>query len=107
MNNEELKKILSKITDHTNKGMAANLTVRAIKDTIKRYPHDAIERVTLDALLDQLDEQVAEFSSIWWRLREIEKLDVESEANDTDSADTPAEPIKDGEEVTADDLPFC
>ena len=107
MNNEELKKILSKITDHTNKGMAANLTVRAIKDTIKRYPHDAIERVTLDALLDQLDEQVAEFSSIWWRLREIEKLDVESEANDTDSAEAPAEPIKDGEEVTADGLPFC
>ena len=79
MNNEELKKILSKITDHTNKGMAANLTVRAIKDTIKRYPHDAIERVTLNALLDQLDEQVAEFSSIWWRIREIEKLDENEE----------------------------
>lgn len=79
MNNEELKKILSEITDHTNKGMAANLTVRAIKDTIKRYPHDAIERVTIDALLDQLDEQVAEFSSIWWRIRDIEKLDENEE----------------------------
>ena len=79
MNNEELKKILSKITDHTNKGMAANLTVRAIKDTIKRYPHDAIERVTLDALLEQLEGQVTEFSSIWWRLREIEKLDENEE----------------------------
>ena len=107
MENTELKKILSKITDHTTKGMKSNLTVKAIKDTIKRYPHDAIERVTLDALLDQLDEQVAEFSSIWWRIREIEKLDAESKANDTDSAKDPAEPIKNGEEVTADDLPFC
>jgi len=107
MENTELKKILSKITDHVTKGMKSNLTVKAIKDTIKRYPHDAIERVTLDALLDQLDEQVAEFSSIWWRLREIEKLDTESEANGTDSAEDTAEPIKDGEEVTADDLTFC
>ena len=79
MENTELKKIISEITDHTNKGMAANLTVRAIKDTIKRYPHDAIERVTIDALLDQLDEQVAEFSSIWWRIRDIEKLDENEE----------------------------
>ena len=107
MENTELKKIISEITDHTNKGMAANLTVRAIKDTIKRYPHDAIERVTLDALLEQLDGQVVEFSSIWWRIREIEKLGAESEANNTDSAEDSAEPIKDGEEVTADDLPFC
>lgn len=107
MENKELKKILSEITDHATKGMKSNLTIRAIKDTIKRYPHDAIERVTLDALLDQLDEQVAEFSSIWWRLREIEKLDAENEANDTDSTEDTAEPIKDGEEVTADDLPFC
>ena len=107
MNNEEHKKILSEITDHATKGMKSNLTVKAIKDTIKRYPHDAIARVTLDALLDQLDEQVAEFSSIWWRIREIEKLDAESKANDTDSAEDSAEPITDGEEVTADDLPFC
>ena len=107
MNNEELKKILSKITDHTNKGMAANLTIKAIRDTMARYPHDAIERVILNALLDQLNEQVTAFSSIWWRIREIEKLDVESEANDTDAAESPTEPIKDGEEVTADDLPFC
>jgi hypothetical protein len=107
MVNKELKKILSEITDHTNKGMAANLTIKAIRDTIARYPHDAIERVILNALLDQLNEQVTAFSSIWWRIREIEKMDVESEANDTDSAEAPAEPIKDGEEVTADDLPFC
>ena len=107
MNNEELKKILSKITDHVTKGMKSNLTVKAIKDTIKRYPHDAIERVTLDALLEQLDGQVAEFSSIWWRIREIEKLGTESGANNTDPAENPAEPIKDGEEVTDDDLPFC
>jgi hypothetical protein len=107
MENTELKKILSEITGHVTKGMKSNLTVRAIKDTIKRYPHDAIERVTLDALLDQLDEQVAEFSSIWWRIREIKKLDTDSETNDTDAAESPTEPIKDGEEVTADDLPFC
>ena len=107
MENKELKKILSEITDHATKGMKSNLTVKAIKDTIKRYPHDAIERITLDALLDQLDEQVAEFSSIWWRIRKIEKLDTESKANDTDSAEDTTEPIKDGEEVTADDLPFC
>jgi hypothetical protein len=107
MVNKELKKILSEITDHTNKGMAANLTIKAIRDTMARYPHDAIERVILNALLDQLNEQVTAFSSIWWRIREIEKMDVESEANDTDSAEAPAEPIKDGEEVTADDLPFC
>ena len=107
MNNEELKKILSKITDHTNKGMAANLTVKAIRDTIARYPHDPVELTIIRALLDRLDEQVTEFSSIWWRLRKIEKLDTESEANDTDAAENPAEPIKDGEEVTADDLPFC
>ena len=107
MENKELKKILSEITDHATKGMKSNLTVKAIKDTIKRYPHDAIERITLDALLDRLDEQVAEFSSIWWRIREIEKLGTESKANDTDSAEDTTEPIKDGEEVTADDLPFC
>lgn len=107
MENTELKKILSEITDHTNKGMAANLTIKAIRDTMARYPHDAIERVILNALLDQLNEQVTAFSSIWWRIREIEKLDVESEANDTDAAESPTEPIKDGEEVTADDLPFC
>ena len=107
MENTELKKILSEITDRTNKGMAANLTIKAIRDTIARYPHDPVERVTLNALLDQLDEQVTEFSSIWWRLREIEKLDTESKANDADTAENPAEPIKDGEEVTADDLPFC
>lgn len=99
MENTEFKKILSEITDHATKGMKSNLTVKAIKDTIKRYPHDAIERVTLDALLDQLDEQVTEFSSIWWRIRKIEKLDTESEANGTDSAEDTAEPIKDGEEV--------
>jgi HPt (histidine-containing phosphotransfer) domain-containing protein len=107
MNNEELKKILSEITDHTNKGMAANLTIKAIRDTMARYQHDAIERVTLNALLDQLNEQVTAFSSIWWRIREIEKLGTESEANNTDPAENPAEPIKDGEEVTDDDLPFC
>lgn len=107
MENTELKKILSEITDHATKGMKSNLTVKAIKNTIKRYPHDAIERVTLDALLDQLDEQVAEFSSIWWRIREIEKLNAESATGDTDSTEDHAEPIKDGEEVTADDLPFC
>jgi HPt (histidine-containing phosphotransfer) domain-containing protein len=107
MENKELKKILSEITDHTNKGMAANLTIKAIRDTMARYPHDAIERVILNALLDQLNEQVTAFSSIWWRIREIEKLDAESEANGTDSAEDPVEPIKDGEEVTDDDLPFC
>ncbi len=107
MENTELKKILSELSDHATKGMKSNLTVKAIKDTIKRYPHDAIERVTLNALLDQLDEQVAEFSSIWWRIREIEKLGTDSETNDTDTAENPVEPIKDGEEVTADDLPFC
>ena len=107
MENTELKKILSELSDHATKGMKSNLTVKAIKDTIKRYPHDAIERVTLEALLDQLDEQVAEFSSIWWRIREIEKLGTDSETNDTDTAENPIEPIKDGEEVTADDLPFC
>ena len=107
MENAELKKILSKITDHTNKGMAANLTVKAIRDTIARYPHDPVELTIIRALLDRLDEQVTEFSSIWWRLRKIEKLDTESKANDTDAAENPAEPIKDGEEVTEDDLPFC
>ena len=106
MENTELKKILSELSDHATKGMKSNLTVKAIKDTIKRYPHDAIERVTLNALLDQLDEQVAEFSSIWWRLREIEKLE---EAEATDSTDNPTEPDEPtiDEEVTADDLPFC
>lgn len=85
MENTELKKILSELSDHATKGMKSNLTVKAIKDTIKRYPHDAIERVTLDALLDQLDEQVAEFSSIWWRLREIEKLgENEEEVSDAE-----------------------
>ena len=107
MENTELKKILSEITDHTNKGMAANLTVKAIRDTIARYPHNPVEHTIIRALLDRLDEQVTEFSSIWWRLREIEKLDTESKANDTDSAEDTTEPIKDGEEVTADDLPFC
>ncbi len=107
MHNEELKKILSEITDHANKGMAANLTVKAIRDTIARYPHDPVELTIIKALLNRLEVQVTEFSSIWWRIREIEKLGTESEANGTDSAENPAEPIKDGEEVTADDLPFC
>ena len=100
MENTELKKILSEITDHTNKGMAANLTVKAIRDTIASYPHNPVERTIIRALLDRLDEQVTEFTSIWWRLREIEKLDTESKANDTDSAEDTTEPIKDGEEVT-------
>ena len=105
MENTELKKILSELSDHATKGMKSNLTVKAIKDTIKRYQHDAIERVTLNALLDQLDEQVAEFSSIWWRLRKIEKLE---EAEATDSTDKPTEPDEPtiDEEVTSDDLPF-
>ena len=105
MENTELKKILSELSDHATKGMKSNLTVKAIKDTIKRYPHDAIERVTLDALLDQLDEQVAEFSSIWWRLRKIEKLE---EAEVTDSTDNPTEPDEPtiDEEVTEDDCPY-
>ena len=107
MENTELKKILSKITDHTNKGMAANLTIKAIRDTIARYPHDPVERTIITSLLDRLDDEAAQFSSIWWRLREIEKLDTESKANGTDSAEDTTEPIKDGEEVTADDLPFC
>lgn len=107
MENTELKKILSELSDLTTKGMKSTLTIKAIKETIKRYPHDAIELVTLRALLEQLDDEAAIFSSIWWRLRKIEKLDAESEANGTDSAEDSAEPIKDGEEVTADDLPFC
>ena len=107
MENTELKKILSEITDHVTKGMKSNLTVKAIRDTIARYPHDPVEHTIIRALLEQLDEQVAEFSSIWWRRRKIEKLDTESKANDTDAAENPSEPIKDGEEVTADDLPFC
>jgi hypothetical protein len=107
MENTELKKILSEITDHTNKGMAANLTIKAIRDTIARYPHDPVEHTIIRALLEQLEGQVTEFSSIWWRLREIEKLGKEGDADSTDSADTPADPIKDGEEVTDDDLPFC
>jgi hypothetical protein len=107
MENKELKKNLSEITYHAEKGMAANLTIKAIRDTIARYPHDPVELTIIRALFDQLNEQVTAFSSIWWRIREIEKLDAESKANGTDSAEAPAEPIKDGEEVTADDLPFC
>ena len=106
MENTELKKIISEITDHTNKGMAANLTIKAIRDTIARYPHDPVELTIIRALLDRLDDETAQFSSIWWKLRKIEKLDADSETNDTDSAENPVEPIKDGEEVTDDDFPF-
>ena len=85
MENTELKKILSELSDHVTKGMESNLTIRAIRDTIARYPHDAIERITLNTLLDRLDAQASEFSAIWWRLRKIEKLDEnEKEAPDAE-----------------------
>ena len=95
MHNEELKKILSEITDHANKGMAANLTVKAIRDTIARYPHDPVELTIIKALLNRLEVQVTEFSSIWWRIREIEKLE-KTEA--TDSTNKPAVAIADFDE---------
>ena len=75
-------------------------TVKAIRDTIARYPHDPVELTIIRALFDQLNEQVTEFSSIWWRVREIEKLDTESEADSADTAEDHAETIKDSEEVT-------
>lgn len=106
MNKDEYSKILKELIEHAEQGMTTSMYVKAIRETMARYSHDAIELITIKALLEKIDENTTQFSSIWWRVR---KLKSELEAETANSADEPAVPVVPAidEEVTENDLPFC
>ena len=99
MDNNKLSTLISEIVNSAENAMTADGVVKAIRDTIAHYPHNPTELIILNALLDRLDEINTNASSVWWRATRIN--------NELKKTAISAEPITDGEEVTADDLPFC
>lgn len=97
MNNNKVSTITSEIIRYAEEGMKADAVVKAIRETFDDYPHNTTEAVIIDALFDRLENINTNISSVWWRAIELRK--------ELTTEDAP-EPIKDGEEVTADDLPF-
>ena len=98
MENNKLSTRISEIIDRAEKAMGADSVVKAMRDTLVHYPHNPSELIILNALLDRLEEINTNSATIWWKAIEIRK-ELEKDGINI-------EPITDGEEVTADDLPF-
>ena len=97
MDNNKVSTLTSEIIHYAEESMKADAVLTAIRETLDDYPHQTTEAVIIDALLDRLEKINTNISSVWWRAVQLRK--------ELATEDAP-EPIIDGEEVTADDLPF-
>lgn len=97
MDNNKVSTLTSEIIHYAEEGMKADAVLTAIRETFDTYPHKTTEAVIIDALFDRLEKINTNISSVWWRAVELRK--------ELATENTP-EPIKDGEEVTENDLPF-
>ena len=63
-------------------------------------------KITTKALSTELEELAGINSDIYWAANDLQKAITAQVLEETADVDE-SEPITDGEEVTADDLPFC
>ena len=63
-------------------------------------------KITTKALSTELEALAGINSDVYWMANDLQKTLTEQVLAETADADD-VEPITDGEEVTADDLPFC
>ena len=63
-------------------------------------------KITTKAFATELEELAERNSDIYWAANDLQKAITAQVLEETADVDE-SEPITDGEEVTADDLPFC
>ena len=96
--------LVADIQDNTTKLFEIRRISKALKVLAASADYETL-KITTKAFATELEELAGRNSDIYWAANDLRKALTEQVLADTADVDE-SEPIKDGEEVTADDLPF-
>ena len=104
-NNKTPLQLVADIQDNTVKLFEIRRISKALRTLSAIASYETL-KITTKAFATELEELAGRNSDIYWAANDLQKAITAQVLEETADADAP-EPIKDGEEVTADDLPFC
>ena len=96
--------LVADIQDNTTKLFEIRRISKALRTISATADYETL-KITTKALSTELEALAGINSDIYWAANDLQKALTEQVLADTADVDE-SEPIKDGEEVTADDLPF-
>ena len=97
--------LVADIQDNTVKLFEIRCISKALRTLSAIASYETL-KITTKAFATELEELAGRNSDIYWAANDLQKTLTAQVLEETADVDE-SEPIKDGEEVTADDLPFC
>ena len=97
--------LVADIQDNTTKLFEIRRISKALRIISATADYETL-KITTKAFATELEELAGHNSDIYWAANDLQKAITAQVLEETADADD-VEPITDGEEVTADDLPFC
>ena len=97
--------LVADIQDNTTKLFEIRRISKALRTISATADYETL-KITTKALATELEKLADINSDIYWAANDLQKAITAQVLEETADVDE-SEPITDGEEVTADDLPFC